>query len=179
MSARYFTLVVASLTAGCTLLTATPPTAQVEAVQLQGIGLLDQSLAVTLCVINPNDAALNFHRVTVGVDVAGAPLAQGVSEVNVRLPPHAATRVPFAVTTTVLNLGPQLLGVLRAGAVPYRLHGTVQLAGPFAITLPFGHTGRLDASALSQAMLADTAAPGTTDCHRAVTGSLAVNRGID
>ncbi len=64
------------LTGACTLLTATPPTAQVEAVQLLRIGLLDQSLSVTLCATNLNDAALNFRRFTVGVDVAGEPLAQ-------------------------------------------------------------------------------------------------------
>ena len=34
----------------CTLLTASPPQVQVQSVQLQGLSLLDQSLAVTLCV---------------------------------------------------------------------------------------------------------------------------------
>ncbi len=71
-----------------------------------------------------------------------------MSEVDVRQPPHAATLVPSAITTTAINLGPQLLGMLQAGAVPYCLLGTVQLAGPFVITLPFSHAGRLDASAL-------------------------------
>ena len=41
----------------CTLLTASPPQVQVQSVQLQGLSLLDQSLAVTLCVTNTNAAA--------------------------------------------------------------------------------------------------------------------------
>jgi LEA14-like dessication related protein len=155
---------LALLAAGCTLLTATPPSVEVQAVQLRGVGLLDQSLAVALCVTNPNDAELGFRRVTVGVDVNGAPLAESTSEAGVRLPPRASTLVPFSVVTTVRNLGPQLLGVLRTGGVDYRLHGTVQLTGALALTLPFSRSGRLDLLAAGQDALADAAAPTATRC---------------
>lgn len=130
---------------GCALATATPPEVEVARVELRAISLLDQALGVSLCVTNPNESTeLAFRRVRVAVDVAGAPLAEGETEAPVRLPPRTSTLVPFAVATTAANLGPQLLGVLRTGAVEYRMRGSVQLAGALAITLPFSRSGRLD-----------------------------------
>ena len=152
---------------GCALLTATPPTVEVQQVELRGAGLLNQTLGVALCVTNPNDAALDFRRVTMAVDVAGAPLAAGASETAVRLPPRASILVPFMVATTERNIGPQLLGVLRTGGVDYRLRGSVQLAGALAITLPFSRGGRLDLLAAGQGLLADAAAPSGTRCGSA------------
>ncbi len=149
--------------AGCALLTAAPPQVEVVQVELCGASLLDQSLAVALCVTNPNDTALSFRRVRVMADVSGAPLADTESEVPVRLPPHSSTLVPFAVTTTVRNLGPQLLGIVRTGAVEYRMHGTVQLDGAVALTLPFSRSVRLDAATAS-GLLADTGASAGTRC---------------
>jgi len=73
---------------GCALLSAAPPEVEVAQVELRGATLLDQSLAVALCVTNPNDTALDFRRVRVVVDVAGAPLADTVNGVPVRLPPR-------------------------------------------------------------------------------------------
>jgi len=102
---------LALLTSGCTLLTATPPTVAVQQVELRGVGLLEQALGVTLCVTNPNDAELDFRRVTVAVDVSAVPLAEGASDTAVRLPPRSSTLVPFTVVTTARNLGPQLLGM--------------------------------------------------------------------
>ena len=152
---------------GCelaTLATAMPPSVEVQQVQLRGVGLLDQTLGVSLCVTNPNDAALNFRRVTVAVDANGAPLADGASDTAVLLPPRASTVVPFTVVTTTGNLGPQLLGVLRTGGVAYRMHGSVQLTGALALTLPFSHSGRLDLVTAGQGLLADVAAPSGTRC---------------
>ena len=120
-------LAVALLGTGCTLLTATPPQVEVQRVELRDGSLLDQVLAVSLCVTNPNDAELAFRRVAVAVDVSGTPLADSASDSAVRLPPRSSVLVPFTVVATTRNLGPQLLGVLRTGGVDYRMHGTVQL----------------------------------------------------
>ncbi len=149
---------------GCALAGATPPTVEVAAVELRGVGLLDQALAVSLCVSNPNTVALTFRRVRVGVDVSGAPLAAGVSDAAVSLPPLASVLVPFSVTTTTANLGPQLLGVLGTGGIDYRLHGSVQLAGVLPISIPFSRDGRLDLLTAGQRALADAAAPAGTRC---------------
>ncbi len=153
-----------ALLAGCALVTATPPEVEVAAVELRGLGLLDQALGVTLCVTNPNRTELAFQRVTVAVDTAGAPLAEGASDVPVRLPPLSSTLVPFTVVTTVRNLGSQLLGVVRTGGVDYRLRGTITLAGSLGLTIPFSRGGRLWLLTAGQELLADAIAPTTLRC---------------
>jgi len=161
---RILTAAAALGVSGCTLLTATPPRVEVTGVELRGIGLLDQQLAVTLCVTNPNAAELEFRRVAVTVDAAGALLAEGASDSAVRLPPQSSVMVPFTVVTTVRNLGPQVLAVVRTGAVDYRLHGTISLAGALALTVPFSRSGRLDLLTAGQDLLADTTARTGTPC---------------
>ena len=118
-------------------------------------------------MIDPNDVALDFRRVAVAVDVAGMPLANGASKTAVRLPPHSSTLVPFVVAATERSFGPQLLGVLRSGGVAYRLHGSVQLAGALALTMPFSRSGQLALLAVGQDLLADAAVPGGTRCGTA------------
>ena len=130
---------------GCALLTADRPTVDVMDVRLVGLGLTEQQLAVTLCVTNPNPDQLAFKHVTTALDIAGLPLAEGGSDVPVILPPRSSVAVPFTVTTTVTNLGPQLAGIFQTGGLDYRLHGTVTLAGGLAFTVPYSKSGRLDA----------------------------------
>ena len=154
-------------TSGCalaTLATVTPPSVEVQRVELRGASPLDQSLSVALCVTNPNSAELDFRRVTVAMEVAGAPLAECASDGAVLLPPYSSTVVPFAAVTTTRNLVPQVLDVLRTGGLDYRLLGTIQLAGALAITLPFSHSGRLDLLTAGRDLLADTSAPSGTRC---------------
>ena len=159
---------LALVTSGCALATADPPRVTVASVQLRGAGLLEQDFEVGLCAFNPNAQKLVLRRINVGIDVAGTPLADGVSETEVRLPPHQSVLVPFAVTTTIRNIGPQLATILANGAVPYRLHGTVQLTGFPGFTVPFSRDGRLDLLTASQALLADPSAPVGVDCGNAV-----------
>ncbi len=163
MSRPVTAAVITVLCASCALVTATPPQVAVASVQLRGAGLLDQSLAVTLCVTNPNASELSFRRIAVGVDAEGSPLAEGVSDTPVRLPPGSSVLVPFTVVSTVRNLGPQLLGVISTGAVDYRLHGTVTL-DTLGITVPFSRSGRLDLLSAGPGLLADAAMPNTPRC---------------
>ena len=119
---------------------------------------------MTLCVTNPNDSEIAFRRVTVAAEVSGSPVASSSSDSAVRLPPRASVLVPFTAVTTVRNLGPQVLGVLRTGAVTYRVRGSVELE-TMGITLPFSRSGRLDLLADGGRLLADVAAPGATRCE--------------
>ncbi len=141
------------LVPGCALTTATSLEAEVAAVELRGLGLLDQTLAVALCVSNPTDAGLSFRRVAAALEIAGAPLVEGASEAPVQLPPRSSVVVPFTVTTTVRNLGAQLLDVVGSGGVEYRVRGRVQLDGTLPVTLPFSRSGRLDLLAMGTRML--------------------------
>lgn len=162
---------LASGIAGCALATATPPTVDVLEVRLAGIGLTEQQLAVTLCVTNPNANDFAFRRVTADLDVSGAPLAAGASDLAVRLPPLSSTIVPFTVVTIMGNIGPQLLGVIRSGTVDYRVHGTVALQGALGITLPYSRSGRLDplTGALSLASAASDVTPSRCTAPMVVT----------
>lgn len=155
---------------GCTLATATPPSVDVMDVHLVGIGLTEQQLAVTLCVTNPNTDELAFRRVTADLDVSGAPLAWGASDLSVRLPPVSSTPVPFTVVTTIQNLGPQLMGILNSGSLEYRVHGTVTLQGALGIALPYSRSGRLDpvAGGLNLANAATDPAGMSSQCSAAM-----------
>lgn len=130
--------------AACTLATGAPPTVDVLAVRLTGVGLPDQQLALTLCVSNPNAGPLVFQRVTADLDVAGLPLATAASGAPVRLPGRSSSVVPFDMTATVQSLGPQLLAIMRSGAIDYRVHGTVALQGMLGLELPYSRSGHLD-----------------------------------
>ena len=141
--------VIASLSAlsclsGCALATDTAPSVEVLSVRLIGVGLSEQHLATVLCVTNPNRNEMAFRRAAVTLDVFNSPLASGSSELPIMLPPMSSTAVPFTVVTTVRNLAPQIMGVLREGSLEYRIHGTVTLVGALGLTLPFSRSGQFD-----------------------------------
>jgi LEA14-like dessication related protein len=149
----------------CSLAGAIPPQVDVASVQLVGAGLLEQRLNVALCIYNPNASELAFRSVDVGIDVAGAPLADGTSATSVRLPPGQAVLVPFTVSATTQNLGSQLATTLSTGAVPYRVHGVVHLA-TLGIPIPFSRNGQLELlSVVGQAMLADSSTSNSLGCR--------------
>ena len=156
-------VLLAGLCAGCALATATPPQVEVAAVELRGASLFEQALGVTLCVTNPNPSELAFRRIRVALDASGRPLLEGVSDTAVRLPPGASILVPFTVVSTVRNIGPQLLGVARTGALDYRLRGSITL-DTLGITVPFSRGGRLDLAEAGQGLLADAMTPQASQC---------------
>ena len=149
---------------GCALATSTPPSVDVLDVQLTGIGLTDQQLAITLCVTNLNRSTIAFRQVTAEFDVSGSPLAAGSSDLPVQLPPLSSTVVPFTVVATVQNLGPQLLGVFRTGGIDYRVHGFVSLFGAFALTVPYSRSGHLDLLAGGLKLASAAADPTPSRC---------------
>ena len=81
--------------------------------------------------------------------------------------PMLASGLAFLALSGCALLGPQLLGILRSGTLEYRVHGTVQLEGALAITLPFSRSGRLDPLTAGSLLLADAGAPAGTRCGRA------------
>ncbi len=173
MSRSVAAALITVLCTSCALVTATPPQVEVASVQVRGAGLLDQALAVTLCVTNPNTSQLSFRRIVVDVDAEGSPLAEGVSDTPVRLPPGSSVLVPFTVVSTVRNLGPQLLRAISTGTVDYRLHGSITL-DTLGITVLFSRSGRLDLLSAGLGMLADAAAPKTLRATDVGLPSLAV-----
>ncbi len=55
---RHIALSLALLITGCALANTMSPKVEVAAVELRSLGLLDQTLGVTLCVSNPNNTEL-------------------------------------------------------------------------------------------------------------------------
>ena len=144
---------------GCTGVPTQPPGIEVVQVELGVEAFLDGPLAVLLCVTNPGDAELAFRRVSVGLDVAGAPLAAAETVSGVRVPARGSALVPVAAVVTAGNLGPQVLGIVRAGGIEYRVRGSVTLAGVVPLTVPFARSGRLGPAAVGSG-LADAALAG-------------------
>ncbi len=161
---RLLCLLAAAALPGCELIGAKTPAAAVMDVQLRGVALTQAQLAVTLCITNPNRTALDFSQVAVTLDVAGTPLIAGASVQPVSLPPLASTPVPFSVTAQIDNLGPQVLGILHAGQVNYRVHGTVTLPGSVGLTIPFSRSGHLDPLATGLDLALGAPDPHTTAC---------------
>ena len=149
---------------GCALANDVPPSIQVINVDLTAIGLMEQRLAIKLCVTNPNANEIAFRRVTANLDLAGAPLAEGMSDVMVRLPPNSSTAVPFTVVTTARNLGRQAIGIFRSGTVGYRVHGVVSLEGALGISLPYSRSGTLDPIGDGLRLAASVSEPGPPAC---------------
>lgn len=166
MAARAAVPAILSLAtlAGCALVSATPPQADVVQVRLRAADVLHQVLDLSLCITNPNDNALAFRRVRVALDVAGASIADADTVVPVLLPPHASTLVPVSVVTTALAAGAGLAQVFQTGGIEYRVHGSVQLEGALGITLPFSRKGRLDVLSAANLALADPATPRNAAC---------------
>lgn len=66
--------------------------------------------------------------------------------------------------TTVQNLGSQLLGLIEAGRIEYRVHGTVTLQGAFGLTLPYFRSGQIDPLAGGLSLIAAAAGPASSSC---------------
>ena len=154
-------LALGAAAAGCTLLADSPPSVEVMSVELLAQNGMDGQFGVTLCVANPNGNEIVFDKLNAELDVAGAPLAAGTTNLAVRLPPRSFTAVPVTVVATAANLGPQLLGIVHAGRIDYRIRGGISLQTPLAVTLPFSRTGHLD-PAMGGLRLA--AAPAPSHC---------------
>ena len=67
------------------------------------------------------------------------------------------------MVSTLRNLGPQLLGIVRTGAVQYWPHGSVT-PDTLGITLPFSRSGQLGLSTAGQELLTDAVAPAPAHC---------------
>lgn len=139
-----------------------PLTVAVISVRLTEIGLERQRLAVALCASNPNDRAFDVSRVDVDLDVAGSSFLTSRSTAPVSLPANGTSIVPLDVTVAPKRPGTVLLRILEAGALPYRIHGTIGLE-QVLFPIGFSRAGRLTLSGFARRALADPAQPGVAD----------------
>ncbi|MGC8503592.1 MAG: LEA type 2 family protein [Acidithiobacillus sp.] len=124
--------------AGCSMLPGQAPKVQLVNVAPQSVGLLSQTLLLTLQVSNPNDSALRAKAGEARLWVRGREIAYGLLAQPILVPAYGSTQVQIPVTGNFL----QLLGDLGRGGLPYEVKGYL-VTDPFALRIPFQAQGVL------------------------------------
>jgi LEA14-like dessication related protein len=96
------------------------------------VSLMEQRLAVTLRVRNPNNAAMSIDGMRFAIDINGKTFAKGTSDKAVTVPRLGETEVAGVAHVATTDLMRQMLSVPDAKGVEYRLSGSLFL----------GHGGR-------------------------------------
>ena len=152
-------LALCAVTGGCALFSDTPPSVEVMSVQMLAQNGTDGQFGVTLCVANPNGNGIVLDKVDADLEIGGAPLAAGTTNLAVRLPPRSFTAVPVTVVATTANIDLQIVRTVQTGGIDYRIRGDISLQTPLAATLAFSRSGRLDLVTAGARLAATAAAP--------------------
>lgn len=129
MRALVLSLALLSLTACATLQGQDPLVISVAGVQpLQGEGL-ELRMLVTLRILNPNDAPVEYDGAALDLDMNGRRLASGVSDEAGLIPRYGESTLVIPVTISAFDVARQLIGYRNDsgdGAVSYRVRGKLQ-----------------------------------------------------
>lgn len=137
-------LVVLLAVAGCARFgDPIPPQVRLADLRPMAGGLLEQRFRLDLRVTNPNDFSLNIRAVSVDLDLNGQPFASGLSNQSARIPALGNAVVPVEVSSGILDLARQLLGMSQTTEFSYRLKGTAYLGGLSGGDVPFEQSGSL------------------------------------
>lgn len=109
----------------------------------EGGGLLEQRLALTLALSNPNPSDVSISGLRVALEVNGEPLARGQSGESVTIPRLGEARATVIAAISVLDLVPGVIAMTQREGLAYRLSGTAFLGGFGGGSLPFAREGRL------------------------------------
>ncbi len=149
-----------------------PPTVTVLQGRLVGAGLLDQQLQMVLCISNPNDREIALSHVGFQFQLEDDVLAKGKSEAPLLLPPHGSIPVPFAVDTTLRNLGSPLETIVTRGSVDYVVSESVVLRDFSLIGIPYSIRGHVTPAAVAGDLLEmQASAPAPSACSGQVVPS--------
>ena len=141
------------------------PTVTVLQGHLVAAGLLDQPLQMVLCISNPNDREIALSKVNFQIQLANDVLAKGNSETPLLLPPRGAVPVPFAVETTLRNLGSPLAAIVARGSIDYVVSGSVVLRDFSLIGIPYSISGHVTAASVAGELLVmQASAPAPPAC---------------
>jgi hypothetical protein len=109
----------------------------------EGGGLLEQRLALTLALSNPNPSDVSLSGLRVALEVNGEPLARGQSGESISIPRLGEARATVIAAISVLDLIPGAMAMTQREGLAYRLTGTAFLGGFGGGSLPFAREGRL------------------------------------
>ncbi|MHB0888585.1 LEA/WHy family protein [Acidithiobacillus sp.] len=142
--ARFGLVGAVLLLAACSMLPGHAPKVQLVNVAPQSLGLLSQTLLLTLQVSNPNDSTLRAKAGEARLWVRGREIAYGLLAQPIAVPAYGSTRIQIPVTGNFL----QLLGDLGRDGLPYEVKGYL-VTDPFALRVPFQARGNLHLPALT------------------------------
>lgn len=108
-------------------------------------GLLEQRFRLDLRVTNPNDFDLDIRAINVDLDLNGRPFASGLNNQSVTVPALGNALVPVELSSGILEVVQQLMGMTRSTEFSYHLKGTAYLGGLFGSrdSVPFEQSGSL------------------------------------
>lgn len=115
----------------------------VDLAMAEGGGLLEQRLALTLALSNPNPSDVALTGLRVALDVNGEPLARGQSGESLTIPRLGEARATVIAAISVFDLIPGVMAMTQREGLAYRLSGTAFLGGLGGGSLPFAREGRL------------------------------------
>jgi Late embryogenesis abundant protein len=115
----------------------------VDLAMAEGGGLLEQRLALTLALSNPNPSDVVLTGLRVALEVNGEPLARGQSGESISIPRLGEARATVIAAISVFDLIPGVMAMTQREGLAYRLSGTAFLGGLGGGSLPFAREGKL------------------------------------
>lgn len=115
----------------------------VDLAMADGGGLLEQRLALTLALSNPNPSDVTLTGLRVALEVNGENLARGQSGESVTIPRLGEARATVIAAISLFDLLPGVMAMTQREGLAYRLSGTAFLGGLSGGSLPFAREGRL------------------------------------
>ncbi len=106
------------------------PTADLESIELTGLGVSGGSMNLVLDVYNPNSYQLRAMRIDAGIELEGTHFGDVRLERDIDLPPSEHTTVKIPVAFTWAGVGAGARGLLRRGAVDYTLDSRILVGTP-------------------------------------------------
>lgn len=110
---------------------------------LQSEGMFEQRVQLDLRVINPNDFALMVTGFSFRLDVNDARFARGVSSEAFTVPRLGEAKTSVVVTTSMLDVFRQVMGVAERENMNYAISGKVYFANPGMKSAAFSYAGSL------------------------------------
>lgn len=133
------------LTLGCASIDdVVPPKVNLVNIVPIGAGPFEQRFRVDLRVSNPNDFDIPLSGLSFDIDVNDSYFATGLSNQEVLIPRLDSAVVSAEATASSIDLFRHILGVVRAGAVEYKIRGSALIEGLGTRTIPFERDGKLN-----------------------------------
>lgn len=135
MTIRWPALVVLGFVAGAACagaarLVFVEPTVDLTEVRIAGLGLRGGTLNLVVDVDNPNPYDIRGLGLETAVDLDGTAFGEAVWEETWNLAAGERTTVEIPLQFTWEGVGAGARSLLRTGAVPYTLRGTLRISSP-------------------------------------------------